>query len=118
MRATKHAPGGPFRILKDRNGLAELVERRAGVPEERLRVIPPRVVGARLDRDRDGLVIFFVGVILFRAAAALYPSTKRLVSARLPVSSLAGLIAISGLRISRRCSSETTAPRSTISARP
>ena len=52
---------------------------------------------ARLDRDRDCLLVFFVGVILFRAASFLNPSTKRLVSAPLPVLSLAGLIAISGL---------------------
>ena len=55
------------------------------------------ILGARLDRDRDRLVVFFVGVVLFRATAPLNPSTKRLVSAPLPVLSLAGLIAISGL---------------------
>ena len=36
-------------------------------------------------------------MVLFRATAPLNPSTKRLVSAPLPVLSLAGLIAISGL---------------------
>ena len=56
-----------------------------------------RVVRARLDRDRDGLLVFFVGVVLFRATAPLNPTTKRLVSAPLPVLALAGLIAISGL---------------------
>ena len=56
-----------------------------------------RVVRARLDRDRDGLRVFFVGVVLLRASGALNPTTKRLVSAPLPVISLAGLIAISGL---------------------
>ena len=47
--------------------------------------------------DRDGLLVFFVGVVLLRATGPLNPSTKRLVSAPLPVLSLAGLIAISGL---------------------
>ena len=55
------------------------------------------VVGALLDRDRDGLFVFFVGVVLLGATAPLNPTTKRLVSAPLPVCSLAGLIAISGL---------------------
>jgi hypothetical protein len=59
--------------------------------------LPLRVVRARLDRDRDGLLVFFVGVVLFRASSALNPSTERLVSAPFPVLSLAGLIAISGL---------------------
>ena len=34
--------------------------------------LPFRVVGARLDRERDGLFVFFVGVVLFRVAAAVY----------------------------------------------
>ena len=55
------------------------------------------VLGARLDGLRDGLLVFFVGVVLFRATAPLNPTTKRLVSAPLPVLALAGLIAISGL---------------------
>jgi hypothetical protein len=31
-----------------------------------------RVLGARLDRDRDGLFVFFVGVVLFGTTAAVY----------------------------------------------
>jgi hypothetical protein len=31
MRATEHAPGGPFQILEGRNGLAEIVKRGGGV---------------------------------------------------------------------------------------
>ena len=31
VRATKHAPRGPFRLLERRHGLAEIVERGAGV---------------------------------------------------------------------------------------
>ena len=41
MRAPKHAPSDPFRILEHRHGLAEIVERGAVGSEERLRVIPP-----------------------------------------------------------------------------
>jgi hypothetical protein len=40
-----------------------------------------RVVGARLNRDRDGLLVFFVGVVLFRVAAAVYFLTHLLVAA-------------------------------------
>ena len=29
--ATEHAPGGPFRVLERRHGLAEIVERGVGV---------------------------------------------------------------------------------------
>ena len=35
-----------------------------------------RVVRARLDRDRDGLLVFFVGVVLFGAAALFDPSAQ------------------------------------------
>ena len=48
-----------------------------------------RVVGARLDRDRDGLFVFFVGIILFCVAAAVYFLTHLLVAAA-PVVMLAG----------------------------
>ena len=37
---------------------------------------------ARLDRDRDGLLVFFVGVILFRVAAAVYFLADLLVAAQ------------------------------------
>ena len=40
-----------------------------------------RVLGARLDRDRDGLLVFFVGVVLFRVAAAVYLLKDLLVAA-------------------------------------
>ena len=47
-----------------------------GFPMESLRADVARlalcVLGARLDRDRDGLLVFFVGVILLRVAAAVY----------------------------------------------
>ena len=38
VRATEHAPRGPFDILERRHGLAEVVERGAGVVVERPRV--------------------------------------------------------------------------------
>ena len=31
-----------------------------------------RILGARLDRDRDGLFVFFVGVVLLGAACSFY----------------------------------------------
>ena len=40
-----------------------------------------RVVRARLDRDRDGLLVFFVCIILFCVAAAVYLLTHLLVAA-------------------------------------
>ena len=49
---------------------------------------------ARLDRLRDGLLVFFVGVIFFRVAAAVYFLTHLLVAAA-PVVMLASGIAIS-----------------------
>ena len=52
-----------------------------------------RVVGARLDRDRDGLLVFFVGVVLLRVAAAVYLLTHLLVAAA-PVVVLAGCITV------------------------
>ena len=36
MRAAKHAPRDPFRVLERRHGLAVIVERRAGVFAESL----------------------------------------------------------------------------------
>ena len=53
-----------------------------------------RVLGARLDRDRDGLLVFFVCIILFRVAAAVYFLTHLLVAAA-PVVMLASLVAVS-----------------------
>ena len=41
MRATEHAPRGPCQFPERLHGLAEIVERGAGVLVERLRVIPP-----------------------------------------------------------------------------
>ena len=53
---------------------------------------------ARLDRDRDGLLVFFVGVVLFRFAAAANLLADLLVAAA-PVVMLA-----SGMTISRMAS--------------
>ena len=52
------------------------------------------VLGARLDRDLQSLLIFLVGVILFRVAAAVYFFADLLVPAA-PVVVLAGGVAIS-----------------------
>ena len=56
-------------------------------------------IGARLDRDRDGLLVFFVGVVLFRVAAAVYFLTHLLVAAA-PVVMLASRVAISHVDLS------------------
>ena len=40
MRATEHAPRDPFYVFEHRHGLAEIVERGAGVLAERPRVSP------------------------------------------------------------------------------
>ena len=55
-----------------------------------------RVVRAFRDGLRDGLLVFFVGVVLLRVAAAVYFLTHLLVAAA-PVVMLASLIAVSGL---------------------
>ena len=52
------------------------------------------VVGAFLDRDRDGLLVFFVGVASFRVAGAVYFLADLLVAAA-PVVMLASGITIS-----------------------
>jgi hypothetical protein len=57
--------------------------------------LPLGVVGARLDCNRDGLLIFLVGVILFRVDAAVYLLADLLVPAA-PVVVLASRIAVSG----------------------
>ena len=46
MRATEHAPRGPFRLLECRYGLADIVECGGGVAADRLRVKLPQT-----DRD-------------------------------------------------------------------
>ena len=53
-----------------------------------------RVVGVRLDRLRDGFLVFFVGVILLCVAAAVYLLTHLLVAAA-PVVMLASFVTIS-----------------------
>ena len=64
-----------------------------GADEARLAL---RVVGARLDRDRDGLLVFFVGVVLFCVAAAVYFLAHLLVAAA-PVVMLARRVTIAKL---------------------
>jgi hypothetical protein len=52
------------------------------------------VVGARLGRDRDGLLVFFICIILLCVAAAVDPFTNLLVAAA-PVVMLASFVAVS-----------------------
>ena len=49
-----------------------------------------------LDRDRDGLLVFFVGIILFRVTAAVNSLAQLLVAAA-PVVLLAGGAAVTHL---------------------
>ena len=59
-----------------------------------------RVVRARLDRDRDGLLVFFVCIILFCVAAAVYFLADLLVAAA-PVVMLASFVAVSRVASNR-----------------
>ena len=59
-----------------------------------VRAMPFVSSAARLDRDRDGLPVFFVGVVLFCVAAAVYLLTNLLVAAA-PVVMLASGVAVS-----------------------
>ncbi len=43
VRATEHAPRGPFRVLESRHAFAEIVERGGGVIAERPRVNRPHL---------------------------------------------------------------------------
>ena len=43
VRAAEHAPRGPFHVLERRHGLAEIVERGAGVHAESRRIILPHL---------------------------------------------------------------------------
>ena len=52
-----------------------------------------RILGARLDRDSDGLLVFFVCIILFCVAAAVDSFTNLLVAAA-PVVMLASGVAV------------------------
>ena len=58
--------------------------------------LPLRVRGARLDCDREGLLEFFVRVVVFRVAAAVYFLTHLLVAAA-PVVVLACRVTIAQL---------------------
>ena len=56
------------------------------------------VLGALFDRDRDGLLVFFVRVVLFRVAAAVNFYADRLMTAA-PVVALTGRVAISSFAL-------------------
>ena len=57
---------------------------------------PPR---SPIDRDRDGFLVFFVGVVLFRAAAACDVLTLVVVVAAVRVVAEASITAVSSLTI-------------------
>jgi hypothetical protein len=56
-----------------------------------------RVLGARLDRRRDGILAFLIRVILFGAAAFSYLSTEFVMTALFPVLFLARQPAVARL---------------------
>ena len=62
--------------------------------------LPLRVLGARLDRDGEGLLVFFVGVVLLRVAAAVYFLADLLVPAA-PVVMLASGVAVAQIHFPR-----------------
>ena len=108
MRRSEDASPARFHRSKRRHRLAQVVRGGLGVPDDGVCIkpahlkkeytlrLPLRVLGARLDRDRDGLLVFFVGVVLLRVAAAVYFLTHLLVAAA-PVVMLASFVAVSQL---------------------
>ena len=83
MGFAKDAPCASSNVIQQFFGSASLFDK-IGVMVRHCR--------GRLDRDRDGLLIFFVGVVLFRVAAAVNFVTLVAVA---PVVVLAGRGAIS-----------------------
>ena len=63
--------------------------------ETEVAFLPLRVLGARLDGLRDGLLVFFVGVVLLSVAAAVYLLADLLVAAA-PVVMLASRVTVAG----------------------
>ena len=103
MRFPENAPRNPDELLERRDGLQHVSASSAvgfelgpSVQTAHLESMALRVLGAFLDRDRDGLLVFFVGVKLLRVAAAVYFLTHLLVAAA-PVVMLASFVAVSRL---------------------
>ena len=59
--------------------------------------LPLRVVRALFDRDRDGLFVLLICVVLFRAACFFYLLTQVVVTTLFPVLLLAGCPAVARL---------------------
>ena len=72
MRATKHAPRGPFRLLKRRYGFAEIVERGARVFEHLLDHLHAVEDGAKIH------VGAYAILRMFDACHAPYPLAAKL----------------------------------------
>ena len=51
VRAAEKAPRGPFRVLERRHGLTDIIERGAGLREERVRVKRPQL-------EREDITLF------------------------------------------------------------
>ena len=75
VRVAQNAPHSGARVIENIQGLPQVMLSNTSLKLERRRS------DYRLDGDRDGLLVFFVGIILFRVAAAVYPSTDLLVAA-------------------------------------
>ena len=97
LRQARHMHRALYCVARTAAHEAFSSERMHGL-ETYVAFLPLRVDRACLDRDRDGLLVFFVGVKLFRVAAAVYFLTDLLVAAA-PVVMLA-----SGITISREAS--------------
>ena len=70
VRAAKHAPRNPFRILKRRHGLAEIVARGAVVQEERSRITEARLSDLRAKSKWEKAVKLFFSALKNADASA------------------------------------------------
>ena len=86
------APRSAEAIVDRRYSVEQVVAREISVAVDTI-----AVVGARLDGDRDGLLVFFVCIILLCVAAAVYFLTHLLVAAA-PVVMLASGVTIARLK--------------------
>ena len=95
MRGSEDTPRPTRQFFQHFRGLDHL-EHGITLAKPMLRNSHPKVLHVRrafLDRDRDGLLVFFVGIILLRVAAAVYFLTHLLVAAA-PVVMLASGVAV------------------------
>ena len=63
VRAAEHAPRGPFQLLERRHCLAEIVERGAGVPAERIGAIASRDFLGRLGWEKNPAAMMVLTIL-------------------------------------------------------